>query len=177
MIEIAVGSQNPTKLKAVKLAFRECLKTPKKVNGYTVRSGVSDQPMDDEEMRQGARNRAHGAAYQAPDARFAVGMEGGIRVQGNDWFNLGWVCMIDTDSGSSGFGLTAAHRIPDRVRMVMEAHDLELSDAVTAIYGTDTANDRDCSGVITDSLLPADLMYKIGVLAAYADTYADDPLL
>ncbi len=177
MIEIAVGSQNPSKLSAADIAFRECLGEPFSITGYSVESGVSDQPMNDDEMFMGARNRVFNASRQAPDARYLVGMEGGMRVMRGHWFNLGWVCVQNTATGKHGYGVTLAHRVPDDVQTLMQEDGLELSDAVTAVYGTDTVSDRDCSGVITGGLLPADKVYALGIIAAFADTQTEQIVL
>ena len=59
MKKVAVGSKNPVKIEAVRLAFKTAW--PRKewaVEGVEVDSGVPDQPMSDEESICGARNRA-----------------------------------------------------------------------------------------------------------------------
>src|SRR5258708_25029535 len=58
-MKVAIGSDNPVKIKAVKDAFKTIW--PKKkftFKGYKVPSGVSDQPMSPEECIKGAKNRA-----------------------------------------------------------------------------------------------------------------------
>ena len=169
MIEIAVGSQNPTKLAAVEQAFQQCMAEDYRVTGYAVESGVPEQPMNDNAMRVGAIHRADAAAALVPAARYAVGMEGGIRTVGADWYDMGWVCVVDTERDYVGYGATAGLRIPHAVRSVMETQGWDLSKAVAAVYKTDTVTNRDCSIVLTGGLLPADLLYRIGVLAAFAD--------
>lgn len=171
MIEIALGSENPTKLQAVRSAFKECLTDEYRVRGYAAASGVTDQPMSDEEMVLGARNRAEQAAILAPEARYTVGMEGGVRVMREGWFNMGWICIKEASTGIYGYGVTLAHRIPDQVRHLMEDKGLELSNAVSEVYGTNTVADRDCSGVITANLLPAAQIYQLGVIAAFTDLH------
>ena len=58
IIRIVVGSTNPVKCEATRLAFaeawpdKECV-----VNGVKAASRVSDQPMGDTETFNGARNR------------------------------------------------------------------------------------------------------------------------
>ena len=61
-MKIIVASKNPVKVQAVTTAFE--LAFPQKmhhVEGIGVPSGVSDQPMSEEETRLGAYNRAQGA--------------------------------------------------------------------------------------------------------------------
>jgi len=99
ILRVAVGSENPCKIDAVRRAFEEvfCRRDTddKKnqrgrveiiVSSYDAPSGVPDQPFGDAETRQGATNRAK-AAYDAACANvanggyepdFAVGLEGGL---------------------------------------------------------------------------------------------------
>lgn len=78
-MKVAVGSKNPVKIAAVREAFTKVW--PKKhfvFEGVAVSSGVSNQPMSDEESFRGARNRAERAMKQI-DADFGVGLEGVFR--------------------------------------------------------------------------------------------------
>jgi non-canonical (house-cleaning) NTP pyrophosphatase len=89
-LRIAVGSLNPSKLRAVKQAMTQILEhkeSPEEVSihivGFDVESGVPDQPMGDEETCRGAQNRAVAAfaAYkkaQGERPHFAIGLEGGL---------------------------------------------------------------------------------------------------
>jgi Protein of unknown function DUF84 len=62
---VAIGFRNPLKLKTTELAFKRFRPNIKWVfQGSAVSSGVSDQPMSDDEALLGARNRA----CQAMDA-------------------------------------------------------------------------------------------------------------
>ena len=98
VISVAVGSKNPVKVNAVKMAFQahldklgpfssseaERIRCSLSVTGYSVPSNVPDQPRGDYETRQGAINRAlaswdaHAAAHGGEPPRFAVGLEGGV---------------------------------------------------------------------------------------------------
>jgi non-canonical (house-cleaning) NTP pyrophosphatase len=110
ILRIAVGSTNPSKIAAVQQAFGKAVNDAQSlssssssadndddddnvidndkrvqldIQGFSVASGVPDQPYGDQETSQGAKNRAVAAfrAYtfatgNAP--HFAVGMEGGL---------------------------------------------------------------------------------------------------
>ena len=82
---VAVGSQNPVKVNSVKDAFAANFPEDSvEVVGYSVPSGVADQPWGDVETRQGALNRAENAlgahclANGGAPPDFAVGLEGGV---------------------------------------------------------------------------------------------------
>ena len=95
ILRVAVGSTNPAKIRAVEQAIRTCISNNTNdtndsnnitihVVGFSVRSGVDDQPVGDTDTRQGAQNRAVAAyhaytqQHQQQSPHFAVGMEGGV---------------------------------------------------------------------------------------------------
>ena len=53
-MKVVVASQNPVKVNAVLKSFRAYLGVEVEVEGIAVSSGVSDQPMTEEETRIGA---------------------------------------------------------------------------------------------------------------------------
>ncbi len=94
-MKIAVGSTNPVKINATKIAFEKVW--PKKkwqVMSLEILSGVSSQPKSDTESIKGATNRAKGALLKSK-ADFAVGIEGGITKIENIWFDTAWMVVIN----------------------------------------------------------------------------------
>ena len=88
-IRIAVGSTNPCKVDAVKNAFARAMDIDSHpdvalvVEGFSVESGVPDQPFGDDETREGARNRARNAYFAFKHKynsipHLSVGLEGGL---------------------------------------------------------------------------------------------------
>lgn len=91
---VAVGSANPVKVEAVRLAFEDLYADTSikiHVTSHNAPSGVSDQPYGDAETKLGAVNRANAAWEDAersvPDSvkdlrktvpDFSVGLEGGV---------------------------------------------------------------------------------------------------
>ena len=64
-LSVAVGSTNPVKIKAARAGVVKAFSEDKftiTVEGYSVSSGVSDQPMGDLETKTGSKNRAMNAA-------------------------------------------------------------------------------------------------------------------
>ena len=85
---IAVGSTNPVKVNSVRTAFKMNFpETELEICGYSVPSGVPDQPWGDAETRQGALNRAenclgvHAMQHGGGMPDYAVGLEGGVAMQ------------------------------------------------------------------------------------------------
>ncbi|HUR68408.1 MAG TPA: inosine/xanthosine triphosphatase [Candidatus Thermoplasmatota archaeon] len=73
---IAVGSDNPVKLEAVKMAAMR-LFGEADVRGFSVDPGVPAQPFEDATW-EGARRRARLALARWPEADFGVGIEAGL---------------------------------------------------------------------------------------------------
>lgn len=110
-MKIFVGSTNPVKINAVKIAaqFWQDSKSDLEVTGYDVASGVSAQPMTDTETKKGSINRAK-KALEAGLSEFAtnkkqsldddealgVGLEGGVfeDENGTMWTTV-WVSVVD----------------------------------------------------------------------------------
>lgn len=106
-MKFIVASSNPVKIKAVSLAIADHF--PKaQVLGLEAPSGVSAQPMSDEETRQGAFNRAQAVRTLALEQKLIVpaeevlclGLEGGVfqpkfnEDQSTLWSTV-WVVVLD----------------------------------------------------------------------------------
>ena len=99
-----VGSANPVKLNAVRMAVIEQWPDAE-IHGYEVDSGVSSQPMSDDETQAGAINRAQAALaagrQQFPDLPasecLGIGLEGGVTMWKVELWSTVWVAVVDTD--------------------------------------------------------------------------------
>lgn len=167
MMKIAVASTNPTKLEAVDLAAFDCYGSDFEIVGQKVDSGVSDQPMSDDESATGAENRAYNLRNLLPGHDLYIGLEGGVERLGGRWIDSGIVFALGSN-GVEGFGRSVGHVIPKQV-MDMILEGIEMSDAVGHLYGTNTAEDRDCSGVITAGAITAREFYRMPALLAIRD--------
>jgi inosine/xanthosine triphosphatase len=74
-MKVIVGSKNAAKVKAVEMGVHTYWPEAV-VEGRDVASGVSAQPLSDDETQRGALNRARAA--HALGADFGVGLEGGV---------------------------------------------------------------------------------------------------
>jgi inosine/xanthosine triphosphatase len=96
-----VGSTNPVKVNAVTIAASESWPEAT-IEGFDVPSGIAEQPMTDEETRQGAINRAE-RALQRGVAQFpthqelvlGVGLEGGVFIRNHQLWSTVWVAVTD----------------------------------------------------------------------------------
>jgi len=145
--KIAVGSKNPVKLNAALQGVKEALKPiadeegkgedeEKLVEavGYDVKSGVSDQPMSDEETKTGACNRARAAFAAYVDANngrkpdFAIGLEGGIVVEPSSEQMECSAWMAAFDGTNMGTSRTCSFTLPPEISRLVKG-GMELGDA------------------------------------------------
>lgn len=117
----AVGSTNPAKLEAVHRAMAR-LAPGCTVEGVAVPTGVSDQPVGDEETRAGAMRRAQ-AALEATGADVAFGLEGGVIFEGDAPWLVSWVAALARDGGrgeACGLRMPLPSRATERLRAGVE---------------------------------------------------------
>lgn len=133
MKQIIVGSQNPVKIEAVRLAFSRVWPNESwDVIGSKTESGVNPQPMSPKESITGARNRAQAALAATTEAEFGVGLEGGLELIGGLWFDCGWIVIVDRE-GREGIASTARIHTPNAI--MQHIHDgKELGDAIDIVF-------------------------------------------
>lgn len=145
-VRIAVGSTNPAKVEPVREAvarhFPGAVLIP-----VAVDSGVSDQPMSENETLQGALERARNALIAAR-ADYGVGIEGGIMPVGGIWFGGSWAVVVRRD-GTTGLGASARFQVPDAVEAAMRA-GREMGSVVDELAGREgTAKEDGAMGLLT----------------------------
>ncbi|MEX2689276.1 MAG: inosine/xanthosine triphosphatase [Candidatus Njordarchaeum guaymaensis] len=129
---VIVGSTNPTKIEATKRGFRKVFGSVT-IKSVMVDSGVSKQPIGDNEIVRGAINRAIQAARKERGA-FGVGLEGGIVKYSFGSFVKGWVAIVK--NGQISIASTISLPLPDRVvELVLSGKVEELEDAMYLISG------------------------------------------
>jgi inosine/xanthosine triphosphatase len=109
-IAIFVGSTNPVKIKATHEAARQQWPDVEVV-GMAIKSGISEQPLSDEETRQGALQRAQAAldsglaSYVSNNSTakkdvvkmLGLGLEGGVFEYGDQLWNTVWAVVVDQE--------------------------------------------------------------------------------
>ncbi len=170
---IALGSCNPAKVSAVKIGFKKVFPNEKiKVLAISVKSGISNQPMSDTESIKGAINRATKAQKQVPGADYAVGMEGGVHKIGKNWFESGWIAIIDKQ-GKIGLGTSARWQVSANVQKRLNGKN-ELAQIFQELAKIENAKDTaGVMGLITKNLLPRDIAYSHGVIFALAPFHSN----
>ncbi len=156
-MHIAIGSTNPVKQNAAQQVLR--LVFPDATfAGIAVASGVSHQPMDEAETRQGAINRAR-AARQALYADLGIGLEGGVQETEFGMFTCAW-CAIVNSNGKVGLGGSSAVQLPLAVAAaVRQGQELGLAmDEFCATTGI--KHGLGAIGVLTNGLSSRQAAYQ-----------------
>lgn len=164
---IAVGSTNPTKIGAVKIAFEKVFPNEKwDITGVAVSSGVSNQPMHDSESIQGATTRAKKALKELK-ADFGVGLEGGLHKIDDKWFETGWAVVINKD-GKLGVGSSIRMETPKSfIDLIEQGH--ELGTATDIIFKRKNSKQQEgFFGIMTHGHIDRANGYADGIVAALA---------
>ncbi|MGH3428702.1 MAG: DUF84 family protein [Pseudonocardiaceae bacterium] len=165
---LAVGSRNPVKVEASRLGFATFWPDLDwAVTACASPSGVRDQPMSDDEARDGATSRAH-HALRAAAADFGVGLEGGLHRHGTHWFNSGWAVVV-SKSGLVGVATTIRMAVPARLMEHVE-RGCELGVACDLVFGAkNSKQDAGHYGLMTAGLIDRTSAFRDAVVAAIAD--------
>ncbi len=146
----AVGSTNPVKVQAVRdgagLLLAELLGI--EVIAARLDSGVSAQPVGDEEMIAGALQRAQAALGVHPQADYGVGLEGGVVELREDMFATAW-CVVAHRDGRQGSASTGNFLLPPQV-VDLVRQGIELGHACDQIFGTQNSkHNLGTTGILT----------------------------
>lgn len=170
-MNIAVGSANPVKRRAVERALAD---RADEIGAVAVESGVPEQPRGRSETICGAENRARRARASA-SADLGVGIEGGVAALDDrpDLYLIMWAAVTDGEALERGGGPTI--RLPSgiaaRVRQGGELGPV-LDDALGT---TDIKHGQGAAGVLTDGIIDRETALVQAVAAAagplVADTY------
>ncbi|GAM77150.1 inosine/xanthosine triphosphatase [Vibrio ishigakensis] len=159
--KVIVASLNPAKINAVKSAFTEVFPEQEfSFDGVSVASEVPDQPMSNDETKQGAINRVRNAKSEVTDADYYVGLEAGI--EGNATF--AW--MVIESKSLRGESRSSSLMLPPKVLARIEQGE-ELGDAMDAVYGTTNIKQKGGAiGILTNNRLSRSSVYHQALILA-----------
>lgn len=107
MKKVIVASKNPVKIKCTHDGFARMFPEELfEVEGISASSGVSDQPMSEQETLQGAIARAQNASVLVPEANYWVGIEGGLEEIDNPMEAFAWIVVKSKANVLLGKGRT-----------------------------------------------------------------------
>ena len=164
-MKILVASTNPVKINATLSGFKKMFKRKRfTIEGVSVGSDVSDQPMTDEETLRGARNRAAKAKEQYPGFDYWVGIEGGIDLFEGDMVTFAWSVILST--ARRGEAKSASLLIPDKAEELIR-QGMELGQADDTVFGRkDSKLSNGTVGLLTNDAITRTTYYRDTIILA-----------
>ncbi len=160
-LSVVVGSTNPVKIAAVKLALAPFFDA--KVTSVDAPSGVGSQPRDDEAF-EGARNRAR-KAMELSKCDLAAGIEGGIIGVNGRRYAFAAVSLVSS-SGFESSSTTGLFPLPEESLRLVDS-GLELGEAMDRISGmTDVKRGPGAVGLLTKGVIDRTSLYQHGITLA-----------
>ena len=165
-MRVVVSSTNPVKLAATRSAFEATFpEATITIDSCRVDSGVSDQPMSDEETRRGAINRARAARAAISDADYWVGLEGGIETIDGKLMASAWMAVLGHGE-EPGLSRTMGLPIPPAVQALVDG-GMELGDANDRIFSTlNSKQGGGAFGLLTDGRITRESVYADTLMIA-----------
>jgi inosine/xanthosine triphosphatase len=165
-MKIVVTSHNPVKIAAVREAFLTQFPSDElTLIPLGIDSEVSEQPMSDEETRNGARNRVKNARLEHPDADFWVGLEGGLDMFDDQMMAFAWMVISNRD-GHLSETRSATLPLPPAVRSLV-TEGLELGEANDRVFATlNSKQGGGAFGLLTDGLVTRESIYTQTLILA-----------
>jgi inosine/xanthosine triphosphatase len=161
-LRYGLGTTNEAKRAAVRMATGVepvCLAVP---------SGVSDQPMSEEETVTGAINRAKAVFHQLPDIRIGLGLEGGLAYDARftrQWYLISVCAAWNGDKLFLGKGLSFP--IPHAAAERIQNEGVELRTVIDEWSGTIGSNHRGGAyGLLTEDRVRRAEVFRDAVIAA-----------
>lgn len=178
MKHIVVASQNPVKVEAARRGFKRMFPEEEfDLVEVNTPSGVSVQPLSDDETRTGALNRARGAARAAEKqglpADYYVGIEGGVEDipvgQGGlpEMAVFAWIVITSSETaGLVGQGRTATFFLPPKITtMVREGKELGEADDIF-FERTNSKQGNGAIGILSGNVIDRVELYVPAVIMA-----------
>ncbi len=163
-MKIVVASTNPIKIEATRVGFSQVFGDNIEIIGISTPSGVSDQPMSDDETHRGAKNRVLNARQAYPDADYWVGLEGGIEEHLGALTVFAWIVVMNKDR--AGHARTATFILPDEIAKLVK-EGLELGDADDIVFGhTNSKQQNGSVGLLTNDRITRASYYSPAVVLA-----------
>lgn len=167
MQKIIVASLNPVKIEAARLAFSQAfLQVNFEIQGVNAVSGVSDQPLSNQETKLGALNRIKSARLLHVDADFYFAFEGGAEDNEAVLEEFAWVAIEDR-SGQANQSRSASFIIPDTLRHLIINQGLEMGDAADRVFNDNNIKQKGGAvGALSNHLVTrTDLYVQAAILA------------
>lgn len=154
MQKVIIASKNPVKIEATKRAFLQVFEAYEfTFQGVDVSSGVSHQPITDEETLAGAKNRVQEAKQLVSDADFWVGVEGGVEDIEGELHQFSWT-MIEGKDGKIGKGRSATYIAPPIYRKMVVVEGIGVGEVGDVVFNLKNSKQGlGASGLLTKGVI------------------------
>lgn len=170
-MQVGVGSRNPVKLAATRQAF-DSIAAPAAIVAVDADSGVSEQPLGDEETIRGAKNRARAAA-EGYD--IGIRIEGGVADGPDGSYLIMWAAA--TDGARMDIGGGPRVRLPERLGTQVRA-GRKLGPLMDELVGqSDVARNDGAAGTLTGGIIDRESALRhavAGALGPFVTAFYDD---
>lgn len=165
MTEIIIASKNPVKKQAILSGFHEVFSRQEfTITPVDVPSGVSDQPVGDEETRLGAANRLSAARNLHPDADYWAAIEGGVADVEGQLSAFAWIAIANRQR--TGWSRSASFFLPPGVADLVN-QGVELGEADDRFFGRQNSKQMNGAvGILTADKVDRMELYRHAVLLA-----------
>lgn len=165
-MKVVISSKNPVKVDSAEYGFKTYFSSEHPVfESVSVPSGISDQPMTEEETLLGTKNRVENAIAEIPNADFYVGIEGGIEERNGQMEAFAWV-YIQSKDGKVGMGRTGTFFLPEKLAKLLRG-GMELGEADDLVFKqTNSKQGRGTVGTLTRDVIQRTEYYQPAVIFA-----------
>jgi inosine/xanthosine triphosphatase len=172
-MKIIICSKNPVKRNATVLGFQSLFSNEDfEVQEVNISSGVSAQPMTEEETLQGARQRVEKALNKYPGNDYYVGIEGGVEIKNNEMECFAWVYI--RGNGKVGKGRTGTFILPYKIAELVK-QGKELGEADDIVFEQINSKQKmGTIGVLTRNIIDRTEFYKPAVILALVPFINED---
>ncbi|MFC7373332.1 DUF84 family protein [Fictibacillus iocasae] len=154
---IGIGSSNPAKVKAVEAGIHDSGLAHLPVRSYDVPSGVSPQPLSDEETKAGAVNRALACVQEGAD--IGIGLEGGVMMMEDGMYVTNWGALAVV-SGEVFTAAGARIKLPEAVTEGLQA-GAELGTVMARLTKDDHVRKKEGAvGIFTAKRMTRSEMFR-----------------
>ncbi|HEX3790507.1 MAG TPA: inosine/xanthosine triphosphatase [Pseudonocardiaceae bacterium] len=151
---VAVASANPAKTAAVRDAFALFGQAPSIVRAPV--DGGPEQPIGDQQTREGAERRVRQLRATCPDARWWIGIEGGVEDVGRDLMVSAWAVVAHGDRESHS--RSATFSLPPSIAAKVRA-GTPLGEVTQALSIDENWQQSGLLGVLSGGLLSRAELY------------------
>ncbi|MFM2340148.1 MAG: hypothetical protein RLZZ360_784, partial [Candidatus Parcubacteria bacterium] len=113
----------------------------------------------------GATNRAKACKDAFPEGDYFVGLEGGLELIEDMYWESAWMCVMDK-SGTCGFGRTSAYLVPQILyELINQGH--ELGTATDIVFNETNSKQKSATiGILTNDIITRKDFYRDAMVFA-----------